>query len=49
MLAILGIILAVVGLLGLVGLLGIPLVGSILLLIAGILLVAYDRRGSLRL
>lgn len=47
MLAILGFILAVVGLLGLVGLLGVPLVGSILLIVAGVLLVGYDR-GLLR-
>lgn len=49
MLAILGIILALLGILGLVGLLAIPLVGSILLIVGGILLIAYDRRGNLRI
>lgn len=48
MLAILGILLAVIGLLGLVGLLAVPLVGSILLIVGGVLLIAYDRRGNLR-
>lgn len=49
MLAILGILLALVGLFGLIGLLHIPLVGAILLLVGGVLLIAYDRRGNLRL
>lgn len=43
MLALLGFVLAVLGILGLVGLLGIPLVGSILLIVGGVLLIAYDR------
>ena len=47
MLSILGFILAILGILGLVNLLPIPLAGSILLIIGGVLLVAYAR-GAIR-
>lgn len=47
MLSIVGLILVLVAILGLVGLLVLPLVAEIVLLVAGIGLIAYDR-GALR-
>lgn len=48
MVTLIGAILALLGILGLVGLLAIPLVGSIILLVVGVGLVIWDRRGTLR-
>ena len=48
MLAILGMILALLGLLGLLHIIGMPLAVALILLVGGIVLAAYDQRAHFR-